>query len=72
MTPSESDLSLSRAMMGYWVSFATNGKPQAAGEAVWPAYQSSTDQNLELGKTIEVKSGLFKQQCDLAETFLRQ
>lgn len=72
LTPSETDLALSRAMMGYWTSFAKNGKPQAAGEVAWPAYQASTDQSLELGKTITIKTGLFKQQCDLAETFLRR
>lgn len=72
LTPSESDLALSRAMMAYWTSFARNGIPQAPGEAAWPAYQSSTDQNLELGTTIKVNTGLFKSQCDLAETFLRR
>ena len=59
-------------MMAYWTSFARNGMPQAPGEAAWPAYQSSTDQNLELGTTIKVNTGLFKPQCDLAETFLRR
>jgi para-nitrobenzyl esterase len=68
VSPRESDLALSRAIMGYWASFAANGIP--AGEVAWPAYQPSTDQNLELGKTIVVNTGLYKQQCDLAETFL--
>jgi len=35
-TPEERGLS--RAMIGYWTSFARTGRPQAAGAADWPAY----------------------------------
>jgi para-nitrobenzyl esterase len=33
---------LSDAMIGYWTSFARAGKPQAANEPAWPAYDSTT------------------------------
>jgi len=31
---------LSDAMIGYWTSFARNGKPTAAGEPEWPAFDA--------------------------------
>jgi para-nitrobenzyl esterase len=38
-TPEET--SLSRAMIGYWTSFARTGRPQAAKEPDWPAFAST-------------------------------
>lgn len=35
---SEMERNLSEAMMGYWVSFARHGKPDAAGRPVWRPY----------------------------------
>jgi para-nitrobenzyl esterase len=37
-TPSEA--ALSAAMLGYWSSFARSGRPRAANEPDWPAYES--------------------------------
>lgn len=71
LDPGESDLALSSAIMDYWTEFARSGLPESKGGPAWPAYQSSTDQYLELGKSIEVKAGLYRQACDLGETLLR-
>jgi para-nitrobenzyl esterase len=38
-TPQEK--ALSDAMVGYWTSFARSGRPQAANEPDWPAYDST-------------------------------
>ena len=40
-TPAEHKLS--DAMLGYWTSFARDGKPRAAGAPDWPAYGESAD-----------------------------
>lgn len=71
LEPRDSDLALSAAMMDYWTSFAAEGVPRSAKGPSWPAYQPESDQYMELGETITVKSGLYKQPCDLAEMMLR-
>ncbi|HKD23396.1 MAG TPA: carboxylesterase family protein [Rhizomicrobium sp.] len=38
-TPGETKLT--DAMVGYWTSFARSGRPQAAGEPDWPAYDAT-------------------------------
>jgi para-nitrobenzyl esterase len=40
-TPVEA--ALSKAMVGYWTSFARTGKPDAAGNPPWPAYGGDRD-----------------------------
>ncbi len=71
LEPRDSDLALSAAMMDYWTSFAADGVPRSASGPAWPVYQSESDQYMELGEAFTVKSGLYKQACDLAETMLR-
>ena len=61
------DQQLSAAIMGYWTRFAAAGDPNGPGATVWPAYSSATDKNLQLGDSISVGSGLYKQACDLAD-----
>ncbi len=61
------DQQLSAAIMGYWTRFAAAGDPNGGGSTIWPAYSSATDQNLQLGDSISVGSGLYKQACDLAD-----
>jgi len=61
------DHSLSEEMIGMWTRFAATGNPNKPGSDFWPTYDRSADRYLELGDTIVVKSGLYKQACDLAD-----
>jgi len=66
-SPSATDKILSEAMMDYWIRFAAQGNPNAAGLPAWPLYQRAAEPYLELGESISVKSGLERQACDLIE-----
>jgi len=61
---------LSGAMSRYWVAFATTGKPEVAGLPPWPRATAATDQYLELGPKIEVKTGLKRATCDRLDPLL--
>jgi para-nitrobenzyl esterase len=61
------DLGLSEQMMAMWTRFAAAGDPNEPGSDLWPAYDPATDRHLELGDTVRVKSGLYKEACDLAD-----
>jgi len=61
----ETDRALSDAMMSYWTHFAAAGDPNQEGLTQWPAYDAAAGQYLELGDTIQVKSGLYNDTCDL-------
>ncbi|MFH1149207.1 MAG: carboxylesterase/lipase family protein [Actinomycetota bacterium] len=65
----QDDLALSGDMIGYWTRFAKTGDPNGEGAAVWPAYQTATDKNIELARPISVKEGLDSAACDLADRF---
>lgn len=45
----------SDAMMGYWVSFAKNGNPNAEGLPAWPAYKPESEQVMLFDK--DMKAG---------------
>ena len=62
----QTDLDLSKAIMGYWTRFAKTGNPNGGGQTEWPSY-GPEDQNLALGDQITANSGLYKAQVDLAE-----
>ena len=62
----QTDLDLSKAIMGYWTRFAKTGNPNGGGQIEWPSYGPG-DQNLTLGDQITTNSGLYKAQIDLAE-----
>jgi len=62
----QTDLTLSKTIVGYWTSFAKTGNPNGSGQVEWPSYGNS-DQNLALGDQVTTNSGLYKAQIDLAE-----
>ena len=64
------DERLSRAMMGYWVQFATTGDPNGGNRFRWPSYGAS-EQYLELGSTIRDGRALKQDFCDAVEPGLR-
>ncbi len=63
----QTDRGLSETIMGYWTRFAATGDPNGPGSPEWPRYDPTSDEHLELGATIRVGSGLYKEACDLAD-----
>ena len=59
-------------MMTYWSQFAATGNPNGNGLPHWPAYRRETDQHLELGDTISVKSGLHREALDLFDKLMAE
>ena len=66
------DAKLSAAMQRYWIQFARNGNPNVPGLPAWPRYETASDEHLEFGDAIRMKSGLFKEPCDLLERIFRE
>jgi para-nitrobenzyl esterase len=68
----DTDRALSDAMMSYWTGFAATGDPNQEGLAKWPVYDAKTGQYLDLGDTIQVKSGINTEACDLCLNSLKE
>jgi para-nitrobenzyl esterase len=68
----QADLDLSAAMQGCWVRFARTGNPNGPGVPKWPAYDAATDSYMEFGDAIAVKTGLYKEACDVLEKVLAE
>jgi para-nitrobenzyl esterase len=54
----ETDRALARTMSAMWVQFARTGDPNGPGLPAWPRYRAASDEYLEFGDWIEVKSRL--------------
>jgi para-nitrobenzyl esterase len=52
---SRDDEKLGEAIRAYWTQFAKTGNPNASGLPEWPAYKASSNQWLELGRTIRLR-----------------
>lgn len=53
------DRQLADTMTSYWVNFAANGDPNAAGLPMWPAFKEKTnDKAMLLGDKLEVGTGI--------------
>ena len=48
----DTDMTLSATMRGYWVQFAATGNPNRGGLPPWPVFDPETDRHLELSSTI--------------------
>ena len=48
----ETDMTLSATMRGYWVQFAATGNPNRGGLPPWPVFDPETDRYLELSAVI--------------------
>lgn len=56
----EMDDWVAEAMMTMWAQFAATGDPNIEGFVEWPAYEAATDQYLDIGDTLQVKSGILE------------
>ena len=69
----DTDHKLSDAMITYWTNFAKTGNPNgAAGAGVpvkWPAYDSATDQAIEFGDQIKIRSQVNKAGLDFFDVY---
>jgi para-nitrobenzyl esterase len=65
----DADRKLSETMSTYWVNFAKTGNPNSEGLAKWPAYNPSTDQALEFGDQISVRSQVNKAGLDFFDGY---
>ena len=67
----ELDRDLSTSMSAYWISFAASGNPNRDGLAEWPPYDDARRRYLEIGDTIQAKSNLKAEACDLFDRVAR-
>lgn len=63
----DTDLKLAEQMMQYWVNFAKTGNPNGAGLPDWPAYERSTDLNLEFSDTLRIQKNLYRKESDFID-----
>jgi para-nitrobenzyl esterase len=63
-----SDAAAARAMNAYWVAFIRTGKPEVAGQPVWPAYVAQIDSIMNFTNTGPVAGpDPWKARLDLAQ-----
>jgi para-nitrobenzyl esterase len=58
------DLPLSKQLMGYWGSMATQGDPNTDGQLAWPSYDTTNEKQIVLDLTSSTESAFKKAQCD--------
>ena len=51
------DENVSKEMMALWTQFAATGNPSVKGMVSWPTYDRASEQYLDIGETLQVKSG---------------
>lgn len=59
----EEELTLSRAISGYWTRLVT-GDPNAEGELEWPAYALASDPHIVLDLSLSIGDHLREAECD--------
>ena len=67
----EKDVEVANAMHSAWVRFAQNGDPNGGELPAWPAYDETTDEVLEFGDDIAVRSRWRRRHLDFLETYYR-
>lgn len=68
----DTDKALSETMMSYWTSFAAKGDPNDKELPLWPTYDAETDQYIEFGDRVQVKSGLCTEACALFQKIAKE
>jgi para-nitrobenzyl esterase len=66
------DRALAETMLGYWVSFATTGRPGGDGLPLWPAYDPTTGETMELGETVTVRRHVNRAELDFFDAYQQQ
>jgi carboxylesterase type B len=61
----------SDTIISYCVNFATTGNPNGEGLPRWPAYSSQSDQALELGDKIVVRSETNEAGLDFFDSYFQ-
>jgi para-nitrobenzyl esterase len=65
------DRTLSNAMMDYWSSFAKTGRPTAAGQPAWPAFDKPGGAVMVLGDTIRVAPEAHRDRYEAFDAFVK-
>lgn len=65
----DADHKLSETVSTYWTNFAKTGDPNGAGLVKWPVYDADTDQVLEIGDQIGVRSQVNKAGLDFFDSY---
>lgn len=61
------DDDLSAVMIRTWAQFARTGDPNHDGLPLWPVYSSAADEHMQFGEVVDVRSGLWREACDLLD-----
>jgi para-nitrobenzyl esterase len=65
----DTDHKLADVISSYWVNFATTGNPNGKNLPQWPAYSAQSDQAMELGDKVAVRTGTNKAGLDFFDTY---
>lgn len=60
----DEEITLSKALMGYWSRFADKADPSGGDALAWPKYEQASDENIVLDMKVSTQSGLKKDLCD--------
>ena len=63
-SPTEDELQMADAMIGYWTRFAATGDPNGLGAEPWPLYDATADPYLEVATTMAQGEGVRSELCD--------
>jgi para-nitrobenzyl esterase len=67
----DKDLEVAKAMHSTWIRFATTGDPNGGELPAWPAYNEESDEVLEFGDQIGVRSKWRRTYLDFLEQYYR-
>jgi para-nitrobenzyl esterase len=65
----DADRKLSDAITTYWTNFARTGNPNGEGLTPWPAYDANTDQAIQFGDSISIRSQVNKAGLDFFDAY---
>jgi len=67
-TPTQDEIDLSNALMGYWTRFAATGNPNGASAPQWAPYDGVNESILQLDTTFATLNGYHIPQCNYLTT----
>jgi para-nitrobenzyl esterase len=66
--PGADDTALSDSMQGYWARFARTGDPNGGGAPAWPAFDETSDKQMNFDVPSTVVSAYRRAECDFWST----